>query len=180
MRRISLLVVMACLALAWMRLRDPDMGLFLPATSSLARCLLSFGLGCGVHWAFRALPRPRSNGALGFTSLLGFASVLALMSVAGEQSPILLAAPFLFSIVILALARDEGAPVLTYLGDRSYSIYLNHVGVLIVVSFFVSRLSDAKIPGVDHALSRVPLWLGDWPARRGLHFHLSLYRISRP
>lgn len=168
--RFALLGLIAFGGLVAMRTFYPDQGLELPAHSSLPRCLMSFGLGTLTFAAYRPLSNRITGTLTGWVALIGMLVACVLMSSVPESALVLFAAPPLFAAIILALALDRGSWVrralearwLVYLGERSYSIYINHVGVLIVVSYALGKLPGLKLAAkATSTPTTLALFVGD-------------------
>ena len=114
-------------ALYGLAVPDAMVATTLPA---LIRCIAGFGLGVlahriWMHWRKRAIPWATAFEIAAFASV--FAAVILIPRELGA-----LVAP-LFAAVVLLFAFEQGAvsrmlrgPAFTYLGERSYSIYLIH------------------------------------------------------
>jgi peptidoglycan/LPS O-acetylase OafA/YrhL len=162
------------LALAAMRAFQARYGLQLPANNAVLRCFYSFGLGVMTYAGFVLIGRGALHALAvciaSVVTILGLLIVGVVMTIAVPLDPLLLGMPPLFAAIILAMALDSGSWVkralesrwLLYFGKRSYSVYLNHVLVLMVVSACVSRLSQGKISvGGFHNLHNVNVIIGD-------------------
>jgi len=108
----------------------------------LERCLYGFFMGVLTALAFRAL-RGRGWTVPLPTAVEGasVALVVALILACGESSRATLLAPPLFAVVVLVFGFESGAlsrlllrRAFTWLGDRSYSIYMVHALVIELVN----------------------------------------------
>ncbi|KAB0680382.1 acyltransferase family protein [Aureimonas leprariae] len=105
------------------------------------RCLAGFSCGALLRLASRP-PAAGPASAMARGTMLEAAAVLAVVGfvIAAGATPLSLAAPLLFTLVVAVFAREEGAvsrllktPECAFLGLVSYSIYMTH-------AFVISRL----------------------------------------
>ncbi|TWU59491.1 Acyltransferase family protein [Rubripirellula tenax] len=170
MIRMLILASLACVGFVAMRVYHQEYGLLLPVTASLARCIFSFGLGVLTFSVFDK----HNDGWSALTSTIVlcccFIFSVVMMASCDPKSAYLLSMPFCFAMSIYALVKDSGSWIsraleakwLLYMGKRSYSIYLNHVMVLMLVSFAVSQFSKGKIDvGHLQSLHQINVWAGD-------------------
>jgi peptidoglycan/LPS O-acetylase OafA/YrhL len=105
------------------------------------RTVCSFFLGCLTYRASRSLRAPS-----GILQIAG-ATTLALLFGFVDAYPVLaFAFPAAFALLILSLSRDDGwlARILTrkpfaVLGERSYSIYLMHMPLILIFENLAKR-----------------------------------------
>jgi len=120
----------------------------------LIRCLLGFSVGV-LAWRVHRAAWLRSGTAL---ELISIGLMMAFLWSAGGTR-LSLAAPAVFSIVVLVFAAEAGAvsrllraPALRWLGERSYSIYMVHfLGWLLLVDCakLVKRLGFDLISEIE-------------------------------
>ena len=105
-----------------------------------------------------------------FFIMLIAATIFGVMIVSGEHSHVLFILPPLFAVLVIALTSADGSTIVKFLENRlfrnfgliSYSIYMNHVLVLMVFSYIAGRLSQGPKVAAEHGeLHAVPLLLGD-------------------
>jgi peptidoglycan/LPS O-acetylase OafA/YrhL len=118
---------------------------------ALPRCVLGFFLGAGLCAVLPTVERHgvnKNGGTLGvLLQLISIAAVLILVSISGDHWPDLLL-PYLFTAVIAAFAYWPGTWLvsvvrsrpLLWLGARSYSIYMVHWFILLIVAGFARNV----------------------------------------
>jgi peptidoglycan/LPS O-acetylase OafA/YrhL len=123
---------------------------------SLFRCLFGFYAGVAASFIFsqRNVRFPRSETLA--TVLEIFAILAAIGVVLGAKTHLAFAAPLIFGFVVIVFAHERGAisrlvtkAPFTFLGDRSYSIYMLHFVILLTLTRFVKATSG----GFTNALS---------------------------
>jgi len=131
------------------------------------RCLFGFALGVACYRLYSAASAPRAPrpGRIGVMTLLECATVagvVVFVSAAGT-SPLSFMAPFVFAIAVLVFAAEGGlvsrlfhSRPLKWLGTVSYSIYLTHFFVVLILPTLVKRVT-----GVD-LWTPMPLADGQW------------------
>jgi peptidoglycan/LPS O-acetylase OafA/YrhL len=129
------------------------------------RCLFGFALGVACYRLFSAAPPRRPMGHTAVMTLAESAIIVAVVlfvSSAGT-SPLSFMAPFVFAIAVLVFAAEGGlvsrvfhSRPLKWLGTVSYSIYLTH--------FFVVLILPSAIKHVAHVdlWTAMPLPDGQW------------------
>jgi peptidoglycan/LPS O-acetylase OafA/YrhL len=132
------------------------------------RTVCSFFLGCLIYLASRRM-RANSN-ALQFA---GAALLALLFGFVDAYPPLAFAFPAAFALLILSLARDDGwlARILTrkpfaVLGERSYSIYLMHMPLILIFENLAKR-ADGVIAStlVLLAFAAVLITVSGWTFR---------------
>lgn len=147
-------------------LNHPD-GLYTAYQLGFPRCIAGFSLGV-LTWCVWDAARWRPSNAVA-TALLaalavGIWGVLASVSTTTIWNGLL---PPLFAAIILVCASDQGSivkrlletPPARLLGRVSYSIYMVHVVVLMIVSLAITRLAPALKGKADGTLEQ--MLLGD-------------------
>ncbi len=160
---------LAVLGLALLLAISPNDSLFSTADAGIWRALYGFAMGAlaqmALAWARDALAD--KPGLAGGVQAAALAAALAFIICFGINSPITLIAPLVFIAPILALAAaPSGAPArwlshpwLVGLGAISYSIYLVHFLVALVMKEVAARMPGA----IDGGTAEVVLatWKGD-------------------
>ncbi|MGO9171819.1 MAG: acyltransferase family protein [Rhodomicrobium sp.] len=117
---------------------------------SLFRCLFGFYIGASVSIMFPRIDAhlPRSN--LRATTLEICAILAAITVVMAAKTDVAFAAPIVFGFVVIVFARERGiisglvtTTPFTFLGERSYSIYMLHFVVLLTMTRFIKAVSGA-------------------------------------
>ncbi len=149
---------------------NPDLGLSTPANSSLARGIFGFCIGALVTLLRRSVPFQLTGIRADFVIATISCLIIAMMSLCHETSHFLFWLPAIFGLFILAITNVQGSKIVFILENRifrnfgliSYSIYMNHVFVLMFFSFLANRLSHGETAIVGRgALRNVPLITGD-------------------
>ena len=115
----------------------------------LLRCVFGFALGVACFYVHRRRPqggRPANPMLATVVECVIVAAVVAFVSMVDKTSWSLLA-PFVFALAVLVFASEDGlvsrlfrtAP-LKWLGKLSYSIYLTHFFIVMLVPVVVKRL----------------------------------------
>jgi peptidoglycan/LPS O-acetylase OafA/YrhL len=165
-----LIVAAIIISLIMMMTLHPEQGLSTPADSSLARGIFGFGIGCLVtlfrrHFALR-ITGLMADGAIAIVGAL----ILHLMTGYGEHSAALFWLPPAFALFILVITSAAQSQTIRFLetrlfrnfGQISYSIYMNHVFVLMGFSFVAGRIASGPKIAAEHGLLHaVPLAWGD-------------------
>lgn len=121
------------------------------------RCIAGFFAGvvaCHAHRRWREAPLPAA-GVWEAGAVLGAAGFLIAAGAGPDDvAPLSVAAPVVFAAVILVFAREAGSlsrlmkgPAFAALGRWSYSIYLIHMPLLIVLGYLLWLYGD--LSGVD-------------------------------
>ena len=141
----ALIVVASCLFLARV---SPD-GLYVMADYGFIRCLFGFFLGvlgCGVY---RRMPRLATAATERSAYLAAAAILLVILLLSWKPAPAFdFAVPPLATVVVVTLALAHGTPLarflsarpLAWLGTVSYSIYMSHWAVLLVITNLLQKL----------------------------------------
>ncbi|MEY2926012.1 MAG: hypothetical protein RL367_489 [Pseudomonadota bacterium] len=170
--RIRATILALCVAVSLFALvtANPDYGLSTPANTSLARGVFGFSLGCFIT-VFRQNFVLRVSGWFADAVIAVIAAVIiAMMTLNGEHSHFLFWLPLVFGMFILALTCSHGSRLVAFLEMRifrqfgmiSYSIYMNHVFILMLFSFVAGRIaSGPKIVAEHGQLHAIPLLTGD-------------------
>ena len=125
----------------------------------LARALYGFFVGCLVHrlWLWRPAPAP--------VALQIGSTLAALVFIWFATGPITVLAPLFFAVCVWSYARETGPIVhvlrarpLLALGTWSYSIYMNHM-LVIVLTMIWARKQPGLVPVRSIDLGSV--WLND-------------------
>lgn len=140
------------------------------------RCVYGFFAGCAVHWLVSRHGRRLPAGTL--AEGVAVVLVITLVSASPKGAPLSMAAPLVFGGAVAVFAAEAGAlsrllltPVPQALGTWSYSIYLLHSLVLVIIGRAVNvaqRLSGVSLtePILINGETRPLLvlggpWLGD-------------------
>jgi peptidoglycan/LPS O-acetylase OafA/YrhL len=134
----------------------------LPEAWSLVRVQSEFVLGCCVFGLTRYATRGRAYDALGATA------ALAIIGLTAIGAPGLLVAALIvsFAVLILGLATSDSVGALlatrplVYLGEISYSLYLIHGLVLLLLKSAVSHTLPGVHPGAIGSMGVLALYLG--------------------
>lgn len=164
------IVVIGAAALVILAFDPNGQFLFTPSNSSWARGLFGFSVGC-LACAVHQVGKLRLSGLMGdiFVAAL-FAVILFVMSTNSDRSAVLLLLPFLHAVFIVALVNTRESRIRDFLelswcrqfGKISYSIYMNHVFLLMLFSFAMSRLFLGDEVSTTHGiLHSVPYFWGD-------------------
>lgn len=115
----------------------------------LIRCLFGFAVGVACCRIYRRWPRAGSGLGVGVMTALEclmVAAVVLFVAAAGKSNWSLLA-PFMFALAVLVFAAEQGLlsrmfglPVLKWLGQLSYSIYLTHVFIVLCFPAVVKNI----------------------------------------
>ncbi|WP_428029289.1 acyltransferase family protein [Ancylobacter sp.] len=121
------------------------------------RCIAGFFAGvvaCHAHRRWREVTLPGAGAWEAGAVLLAGLFFVAAGDGPDRVAPWSVMAPVVFALVILVFAREAGslsrlmkAPVLAVLGRWSYSIYLLHMPLLIVLGYFLWLYGDVN--GID-------------------------------
>lgn len=159
-RTVAAMAVVGAIAYAYLIVGNWPLGAYTALEFGLPRCIGSFALGAVVCWLCAGRGRTIAGSRMLPVYLLAFAAIYAVLSSVGTNSPANMLAIPLFAVVIGASVLDGGSPVRRfleagmprYLGKLSYSIYMVHTTVGMVVSLLVSTFSPqlkAKVPGAS-------------------------------
>ncbi|MGH1357540.1 MAG: acyltransferase family protein [Burkholderiaceae bacterium] len=140
--RVALFAVLGLISWTWfvlVALHQENFVLMFQAERTFMRILMSFSAGvCVAGWFGR---HPGGLPAAGAWQAVAFFCLVFYYVNLGDLGAGLLAGPFVFGLVILALCADTGwlgrilqCGVFGWLGERSYSIYLVHATVLMATS----------------------------------------------
>lgn len=129
------------------------------------RCLFGFALGVACYRLYSAAPPRRPMGHLAVMTLTEcavIAAVVLFVSAAGT-SPLSFLAPFVFAVAVLVFAAEGGlvsrvfhSRPLKWLGMVSYSIYLTHFFVVLILPSVVKRIAHVDL------WTAMPLPDGQW------------------
>jgi peptidoglycan/LPS O-acetylase OafA/YrhL len=115
--------------------------MFVTADYGLYRCLFGFFAGSLTYLAYRRSQRPQTTTEprlLSDRASIAIAETICLVMVVAfvlgaDTGKLSFAAPLVFCVAVFVLADDAGpvsaalaSPLMRYLGDRSYSIYMVH------------------------------------------------------
>ena len=165
------------LPLVWLHGRSRSMGLLILLTipaafylwiglstgdldivSGLAplRCLAGFCLGMMIYYARRICSRMPAP-TLSAVQIISSAAIISGLIL--DWNDIAFILPFCALVLSTWTDRGLGANILSSrqfqtLGDISYSMYLNHVPVIMILSFFWIRLAD-RLPMIPDPLLRI-------------------------
>lgn len=125
-------------------------GLYVMADYGFIRCLLGFFLGVLGCGAYRRMPR-LDTAAAARSACLAIAAIFAvIVLLSWKPSPAFdFAVPPLAAVVVVSLALAGGTPLarflsmrpLAWLGTISYSIYMSHWAVLLVITNLLQHLA---------------------------------------
>jgi hypothetical protein len=117
---------------------------------SLFRCLFGFYIGAAVSIMFPRMDAYLPRSKLRATTLEICAILAAIAVVAAARTNVAFAAPIVFGFVVIVFARERGTisglvttTPFTFLGERSYSIYMLHFIVLLTMTRFIKAVSGA-------------------------------------
>lgn len=153
--------------LYYMGLRIAPLGL---DPYNFLRCLFAFSLGVLAWWAHlrvtHTLPLSHSMATM---IELGLVALCFLLITHLPTIPLRIGIPFLFTALLLVLAREKGlvSRLLTrrfpaLLGTLSYSIYMTHAAVLLTIAMIAGRLgwfdpTLGPVPGSRGTMSDGPM-----------------------
>ncbi|MFY9641715.1 MAG: acyltransferase [Rhodomicrobium sp.] len=129
---------------------------------SLFRCLFGFYIGATVSILFPRMDAYLPHGQFMATTLEILAITAAGAVVLAAKTDVAFAAPFIFGFAVIVFARERGAVsslvttrFFTFLGDRSYSIYMLHFIVMLTMTRFIKTASGVYMHGAG--LNYIPL-----------------------
>ena len=116
------------------------------------RCVFGFALGvvcCRIYRLVAPVARSPGKATMTVVELMTVLSVVVFVSHAGT-SPLSFMAPFVFTVAVLVFAAEGGlvsrvfhSRPLKWLGTVSYSIYLTHFLVVLILPAVIKRLLQA-------------------------------------
>jgi peptidoglycan/LPS O-acetylase OafA/YrhL len=130
----------------------------------IVRCILSFFLGVLTVRAV-AIVRPGASPLLQSAVQIGAAvTAIVIVSVVGWVPSISFVAPVVFAILLGSLMLFPNCPLpvlltakpLVWLGKRSYSIYMVHALVLVLLEYFARGVGLARFQSLDGLMSGLP------------------------
>lgn len=156
-RRFSLSVIalVAGAALTWMLSREY---MNVTAKFGVFRCVFGFGVGVVTYYVYEKLRPKVSNiknvwiwtAAEAVAVTLAIITLLLSVKASGETLPASFVAPMVFAICVVIFAFERGyigsflrLRPFVMLGGLSYSIYMNHWLLLILMSVFYYTVSNA-------------------------------------
>ena len=144
--------------------------------SGLVRGMSSFLLGIVAYRIYRRITdTQRLEGTFNLKELLCILLVVVTVFLRDSKTSQLdFAAPFVFTIIVVVFAFEKGyLSVLlrkfSYLGDISYSIYLNHVTVLLIAHYLQKEF---ELPSI--------VVLGGYIAALLVYSHFTYQSIEKP
>jgi peptidoglycan/LPS O-acetylase OafA/YrhL len=158
------------------------------------RIVPCFAFGCALHAFWRARPARHGAGAALAAIVAAIALTVVLASLKAPDAVIVLS----LGIVILALARLAqtgsnllGSPILVYLGEISYSVYMVAIPwqlVFVNAAAKLFKLNDEQLPlwlWLVYLLSVIPLSAASYhliehPARERMKLMAKAWRARRP
>lgn len=167
--RVAAFAALAALGLLMLLAISPQASLFSTFDAGIWRALYGFSFGVLAQAALSGA-RTRWAGSdrlAGWAQIASLAAAAAFISLFDASSPVTLFAPVVFVAVVLAFAAAPQAgpsralshPWLVGLGTISYSIYMIHYPVALVIKEIMARLPGAVDSGV--AQVQVAPWMGD-------------------
>jgi peptidoglycan/LPS O-acetylase OafA/YrhL len=167
---LATLIASSAVSLVLLISASPDLGLSTPANSSLARGIFGFCLGC-LSTLFRRRFSFSLTGVRADMVIMAITCViLMLMAKCSEYSHALFWLPAVFALFIVTITNARGSWIVSFLENRvfrsfgliSYSIYMNHVFILMGFSFLAGRFATGPKVVAEHGtLHAVPLATGD-------------------
>jgi peptidoglycan/LPS O-acetylase OafA/YrhL len=130
----------------------------------IVRCILSFFLGVLTIRAV-AMVRPGASPLLQSTVQIGAAvTAIVIISLVGWVPSVSFIAPVIFAVLLgslmvfprRALPELLTAKPLVWLGKRSYSIYMVHALVLVLIEYFARGVGAARFQSLDGLLPGLP------------------------
>ena len=116
------------------------------ADYAIFRCIYGFSVGALTHRLWRTM-RPLTSAWLTLWELAATVLAIAFLTSA-SFTPLSMAAPLVFAVVVLGFAFNGGAlsrhldrPAWHRLGDLSYSIYMNHFIIILLVDRLLRRVA---------------------------------------
>jgi peptidoglycan/LPS O-acetylase OafA/YrhL len=167
--RVALISLVGAAGFAFIYILNFPHGLFTAVQFGFPRCIAGFALGALVNLIWLRT-RWRPSRALA-NALLGglFVACLVVLSYVTEGNPWNCVVLPLFAVIVFVSASDPGSwfkkvlelGFMRTLGRVSYSMYMVHTTVLIVVSFAITRLAPQLKHGQVAGASSSQLLLGD-------------------
>lgn len=120
------------------------------------RCVAGFGLGMLVYFYRASIER---CGTTLLSALQILACLVVIFALAFPVNDVLIVPGFVLLVAATwpdrgIVARFLGLRPMTFLGEISYSVYLNHVCIITIFSFFWGRLAP-RLPIEDPAIVRI-------------------------
>lgn len=159
LRGISVALVVASLAVIVLVLGKHSMDFHYDF--GIARCIFSFFIGVLTAGFAGSLPARQSHGAAWSTVQMASAlAVVVLVSEVGAVPALGFIAPLAFAVLLGSLMVFPGGtlprllshPHLVWLGKRSYSIYMVHAFVLVMMEYAARAVGVARLESLDGIL----------------------------
>jgi peptidoglycan/LPS O-acetylase OafA/YrhL len=161
--------VLAAVGLGMLLLISPNDSLFSTYDAGIWRALYGFSLGVIAQASLAPVRKAlgAGGGVAGLAQAASLFAALVFISVFDLNSPVTLAAPFVFVALVLAFAAAPTAaparalshPWLVGLGTISYSIYMVHFAIALGMKEVMARMPGAIDVGVADV--QVAAWIGN-------------------
>lgn len=130
----------------------------------IVRCIFSFFLGVLTVRAVAKMPQVASPMLQSAVQIGAALVTIVLISVVGWLPAISFVAPLVFAILLGSLMLFPDCPLprlltvspLVWLGKRSYSIYMVHALVLVLLEYFARGVGAARFQSMDALLHGLP------------------------
>lgn len=129
--------------------------------NGIVRCILSFFVGVLAVRVVALVPRNVSTGAQTICQVGAAAATIAIVCLVGVDGRISFLAPIVLAVLLGSLMAFPGRELpdllsvqpLVWLGKRSYSIYMVHALVLVLIEYFARAVGMQRLQLLDHAVA---------------------------